>query len=99
MNKKLYIAEYEGGAEYEPAEGGYYVPVKTLCSTSIAYGLKHIKREFKKYVKELKDYYGEPDFESKNRVHWTTGKYIGEEYEVRITSVPEKYEELYYGYC
>lgn len=27
MKRKYFIAIYEGGAVYEPAEGGYYVPV------------------------------------------------------------------------
>ena len=98
--KKYYIAHYDGSAKYEPAEGGYYVPELYLSHVSgKSYKKKHARREFKRTVAELIEYYGEPDYIGKNHVHWTTEKYIGNEYAVRMTSTPKRYEDIYSGYC
>ncbi len=43
--KYFYITEYQGGAEYEPAEGGYYVPVTEVSGISVKrYKEKHERR-------------------------------------------------------
>lgn len=98
--KYYYVVEYMGGAEYEPAEGGYYVPVTEVCGiSSKCYKEKHAMRELKKATAEYTDYYGEPAYVGKYRVAWRTGKYIGDTFEVRITSEPALHEETYKGYC
>lgn len=98
--KKYYIAHYDGSATYEPAEGGYYVPELLLSHVSDkSYKRKHARREFLRTVAELTEEFGEPDYIGKNHVHWTTGKYIGDEYAVRMTSLPVRYEDKYTGYC
>ena len=99
--KKLYhIVEYMGDAVYEPAEGGYYVPVIEVSGISVKrYKEKHARRELKKAIKEISEYYGEPSYIGRYNVIWSTGKYIGDTFEIRMTGCPEKHEQKYYGYC
>lgn len=98
--KKYYIAIYEGGAVYEPAEGGYYVPVLELDSVSNEqYSEKHARRIFRDYIAELTAIHGEPIRRSRYRATFRTGDYIGEKMEIRITAAPEEHERRYYGYC
>ncbi len=98
--RRFHVVEYMGGAEYEPAEGGYYVPVTEVCYISEKrYKEKHAIRELKKAIVEYAEYYGEPAYVGKYNVIWRTGKYIGDTFEIRITDYPEKHEVKYYGYC
>lgn len=98
--KRFYIVEYQGGAEYEPAEGGYYVPVTEVSGISVkSYKLKHALRELKKGIKEYSEYFGEPNCVTKYYAHWSTGKYIGDDFELRITTEPAMHEKVYTGYC
>lgn len=100
MANKFYIAEYQGGAVYEPAEGGYYVPVSECSAVTVkAYKEKHARRVFLQTVKEYSEYYGEPACLTRYYARWNTGNYVGDEFEVRITTTPEKHEVHYYGYC
>lgn len=98
--KYYHVVEYMGGAVYEPAEGGYYVPVTEICYISDKrYKEKHAIRELKKAMADYVEYYGEPSFVGKYHVVWRTGKYIGDTFEVRITDCPSMHEEVYTGYC
>lgn len=99
-NRKYYrIAEYHGSATYEPAEGGYYVPETYLCSVSQKFKEKHGRRAFREAVRETSELFGNPDCLNRNYAHWTTGKYVGDEYELRLTANdPENYERIYHGY-
>ena len=94
------IAEYRGGAVYEPAEGGYYVPVLDCDAVSVKkYSEKHARRAFKKAVAEWSEIYGEPDYCGRYYAEWTTGKYVGDSFEVRMTTNPSIHEVEYHGYC
>lgn len=100
MKRKYYIAIYEGGAVYEPAEGGYYVPVLALDSVSNEqYSEKHARRILRDYIAELTEIHGKPIRCSRYRATFSTGDYIGNEIEIRITAAPEEHEQHYYGYC
>ena len=100
MKREYYIAIYEGGAVYEPAEGGYYVPVLELDNVSREqYSEKHARRILRDYIAELTKIHGEPISRSRYRATFSTGDYIGEEMEIRITAAPEEHERHYYGYC
>ena len=63
------------------------------------YKEKHARRELKKAIKEISEYYGEPSYIGRYNVIWSTGKYIGDTFEIRMTGCPEKHEQRYYGYC
>lgn len=98
--KYFYIVEYQGDAEYEPAEGGYYVPVTEVSTVSTKrYKEKHARRELKKAIKEASEYYGEPTYVGKYVAIWSTGKYVGDTFEIRMTGCPALHEQHYYGYC
>lgn len=100
MKRKYFIAIYEGGAVYEPAEGGYYIPVLELDSVSREkYSEKHARRILCDYIAELTEIHGEPIRRSRYRATFRTGDYIGEEMEIRITAAPEQHEKIYHGYC
>lgn len=100
MDKRYYIAHYEGSTAYEPAEGGYYVSELLLDNVSEkSYSLKHARREFLKAIKEYSECFGKPDYINHYKAHWTTGKHIGDEFEVRMTTDPMYHEDRYTGYC
>lgn len=98
--KLLSIVKYEGGAVYEPAEGGYYVPVLGVCEVSrCKYKWRHALRAFRREVQSMSEYYGEPDCLTKTSAHWTTGNYVGDDIELHIESVVGSHEVVYHGYC
>lgn len=100
MYKRL--VKYEGGAVYEPAEGGYYVPVLGVSEVSSRkYKWKHALRVFRQEVRDMTEAYGEPDYMTKTSAHWTTGIYVGDEIELHIESesVVGSHEVHYSGYC
>ena len=98
--KKYYIATYEGGAQYEPAEGGYYVPVLELDTVSRdQYSEKHARRILAAMIDNYTEIYGEPVRRSRYRATFCTGHYIGDEMQIRITAAPKQHEKLYHGYC
>lgn len=98
-NVKYHIAYYNGDAAYEPAEGGYYVPELYVGYVSDkTYKKRHALREFRKAVTAFTEEYGEPWFVNAFRAHWHTGKYIGDDFEIRITAIPELHERIYAGY-
>lgn len=97
-----YLVQYYGSAIYEPAEGGYYVPILNVAEVSTCkYGYKHALRAFRQAVEDLTEVFGEPDYVSKRYAHWTTGKYVGNEVELYIENEHKVgcHEEKYYGYC
>ena len=94
------IVKYDGGRVWEPAEGGYYVPITYVSGESKEkYKWKHAQREFRKAIRNYTEYYGEPEFVTTYRAYWRTGKYIGDEVELRLETVVGRHEEKYYGYC
>jgi hypothetical protein len=98
--KYLHLVKYDGGAVYEPAEGGYYVPTMSVSAVSeCKYGRKHALRAFRQEVEAMKEEYGEPDSLTKTSAHWTIGRYIGEEIEMHIESRIGSHEVSYKGYC
>lgn len=101
MNK-YYLVQYYGGAVYEPAEGGYYVPILEESGVSTCkYGYKHALRAFKQAVEDMTKMYGEPDVLTKKYAHWTTGRYIGDDVELHVENEHRVgcHEVKYYGYC
>ena len=95
-----HIVEYNGGRVWEPAEGGYYVPILYVnWASKDKYKWKHAQRVFKQMIRDCAEEYGEPDFATTYRAYWRTGKYIGDEMELRLETVVGRHEEKYYGYC
>lgn len=100
--KRYNIVKYEGSAVYEPAEGGYYVPVLFVDAVSTEkYKMPHAQREFRKVVAEISDRYGKPTYLTKTSARWSTGDYVGDEIAVHIESESAvgRHEVHYYGYC
>lgn len=100
--KRYNIVKYAGGAVYEPAEGGYYVPVLFVDAISTEkYKMPHAQREFRKIVAEISDRYGKPTYLTKTSATWTTGNYVGDEIAVYIESESAvgRHAVHYYGYC
>ncbi len=97
---KYRIVHYEGGAVFEPAEGGYYVPVLGVSEVSkCQYKIKHALRAFRQEVRDMTEAFGEPDYVTKTSAHWTTGIYVGDTLELHIESVVGSHEVRYTGYC
>lgn len=100
--KKFAIVEYEGDAVYEPAEGGYYVPILEVSRVSEKqYGYKHALRAFRKEAEAITAYYGEPVHQDKTYARWVTGNYVGDEIILYIENADKigEHTERYYGYC
>lgn len=94
------VVEYSGGRVWEPAEGGYYVPVLYVSDESKEkYKWKHAQREFRKAIRDYSELYGEPCFVSRYCAYWAMGKCIGDDFQLRLETVVGKHEVGYYGYC
>ena len=99
---KHHIVKYVGSAVYEPAEGGYYVPVLFVDAVSTEkYKMPHAQREFRKVVAEISDRYRKPTYLTKTSATWKIGNYVGDEIAVYIESESAvgRHAVHYYGYC
>ena len=98
-SEKWYLSRYIGGAEYEPAEGGYYYETLTL-DASLEFATKEeAMEELKNQVKEYDE--GELVFMDDMEARFKFGKYIGDVEELHVerepgvhTSGKQIYEEL-----
>lgn len=86
----VYLCTYEKDSVYEPAEGGYYVPIRRHVGT-VRLGLKHAPRMMRQ-LKEFHEQYGELTGHSAYSVYT-------DDYEYHIERVAGSKEHLYHGYC
>lgn len=99
MRVMYYLVQYEGSSVYEPAEGGYYIPILEESAVSTCkYGYKHALRAFKQAVEDMTEIYGKPDVLTKKYAHWTT---CDGDVELHIENERRVgcHEVKYYGYC
>lgn len=91
------LAEYDGGAVYEPAEGGYYVEVSRLANVyPLCY--KHARRKLRQIAAEYKrDGYEVAEYSDGIVIRFSA--YVGDFVKFKITRTPEKHEQHYHGYC
>lgn len=97
-----YLVQYEGSSVYEPAEGGYYVPILEMSRVSTSrYGYKHALKAFKLAVEDMTYSYGNPDVLTKKHARWNTKTFCGYDVELYIEDENKLgcHEVLYYGYC
>ena len=86
---KWYVSRYVGGAEYEPAEGGYYYETLTL-DDSLEFATKEEAIEaLKEIVAEYDE--GELVYQDDVEVRFKFGKYIGDTEELHVEREPGVY--------
>lgn len=89
-NRYCYIGVYAKDSVYEPAEGGYYVPI-LRCISSTKMGFRHAKRLLRRLREEVQKY--------NDLLGYSNTSLYCEYYEYHIEKTPGAHEHFYHGYC
>lgn len=97
-SRYVYLSLYYGDAVYEPAEGGYYVPIRRL-SKAVRMSYHHARRLIRQYRAAMEREGCLTGYDN-HTVYFNTSHWSGQPSDMYvIEGEPGSHEELYHGYC